>query len=264
MHPVGYERLVTVETFAAPWEAQLARARLETEGIESQLADEHLARLGLSGAIGGVRLQVREEDAALAIEVLRREARLPEIYLVTDEEALRPRCPGCNSDCLTLERWSRLLFVGSLLLLHIPILVPRRRWKCRHCGGMWKDQEIKGRAAEIEAAPTAAEIADMAEKADMAEAREIADIAEAEALAAIDLDALVTVGRFITPWEAHLARTRLEHEGIDACVHEERLPMINLLSGELTALNRLEVMAEDAPRAREILAEGESRANLDL
>ena len=56
----------------------------------------------------------------------------------------------------------------------------------------------------------------------------------------------------------------LEFEGVGACVHEERLPMINLLSGELTALNRLEVMAEDAPRAREILAEGESRANRDL
>jgi hypothetical protein len=248
MHPVGYERLVTVETFAAPWEAQLARARLEAEGIDSQLADEHLARLGLSGAIGGVRLQVREEDAEIAVEVLRREARLPELYLVTDEEALRPRCPGCNSDSLTLERWSRLLFVGSLLLFRIPILVPRRRWKCRHCGGMWKDEEIKGRAVDSQEAPET--------EMDLADA--------AVSLPEIDPTALVTVGRFITPWEAHLARTRLEYEGIDACVHEERLPMINLLSGELTALNRLEVMAEDAPRARAILAEGESRANRDL
>ncbi len=252
MQPVGYEKLVTVETFSAPWEAQLARARLETEGIDSQLADEHLARLGLSGAIGGVRLQVREEDAALALEVLQREARLPELYLVTDEEARRPRCPGCNSDSLTLERWSRLLFVGSLLLLRIPILVPRRRWKCRHCGGMWKDEEIKGSPVEI---------------VDLATEEDVLGVEGMDGEAALpetDLAALVTVGRFITPWEAHLARTRLECEGIDACVHEERLPMINLLSGELTALNRLEVIAEDAPRAREILAAGESRANQDL
>jgi hypothetical protein len=251
MHPVDYERLVTVETFAAPWEAQLARARLEAEGIDSQLADEHLARLGLSGAIGGVRLQVREEDAEIAVQVLRREARLPELYLVTDEEALRPRCPGCNSDSLTLERWSRLLFVGSLLLFRIPILIPRRRWKCRHCGGLWKDEEIKGRPVEI------VDGAEVVENGDIV-AGSLPEVDPA------DLTALVTVGRFFTPWEAHLARTRLEHEGIEACVHEERLPMINLLSGELTALNRLEVIAEDALRALEILAEGESRAKRDL
>ncbi len=249
MQPVDYERLVTVETFAAPWEAQLARARLEAEGIDSQLADEHLARLGLSGAIGGVRLQVRAEDAEIARQVLRREARLPELYLVTDEEALRPRCPGCNSDSLTLERWSRLLFVSSLLLFRIPILIPRRRWKCRHCGGMWKDEEIKGRAVEM---------------ADVANVEETIAGGALPEVDPADLTALVTVGRFFTPWEAHLARTRLETEGIEACVHEERLPMINLLSGELTALNRLEVIAEDAPRALQILAEGESRANRDL
>ncbi|MEA2693949.1 MAG: hypothetical protein QOJ16_3336, partial [Acidobacteriota bacterium] len=216
-------------------------------GIDSRLTDENLARLGLSNAIGGVRLQVREEDAEIAVQMLRREARLPEIYLVTDEEARRPRCPGCNSDSLSLERWSRQLLVASFLLLRIPILLPRKRWKCRHCGGMWREEELKGSPQMSEAAePFAAAERD----------------GEA-ALPEIDPTALVTVARFTTPWEAHLARTRLEFEGVGACVHEERLPMINLLSGELTALNRLEVIAEDAPRAREILAAGESRANRD-
>jgi hypothetical protein len=251
MLPVRYEMLVTVATFAAPWEAQLAQARLETEGIDSRLTDENLARLGLSNAIGGVRLQVREEDAELAAQVLLREARLPEIYLVTEEEARRPRCPGCNSDSLTLERWSRQLFVASLLLLRIPILIPRKRWKCRHCGGMWKEEELKG--SPLAQIPEIPEVFEPVED----EEREAA-------VPGIDPTALVTVARFATPWEAHLARTRLEFEGVGACVHEERLPMINLLSGELTALNRLEVIAEDAPRARAILAAGESRANRDL
>jgi hypothetical protein len=203
-----------------------------------------------------VRLQVREEDAELAVQVLRREARLPEIYLVTDEEARRPRCPGCNSDSLSLERWSRQLFVASFLLLRIPILLPRKRWKCRHCGGMWREEELKG--SPLAAIPEISEIPDLVEPFAAGER-------EAEAaLPEIDPTALVTIARFATPWEAHLARTRLEFEGVGACVHEERLPMINLLSGELTALNRLEVIAEDAPRAREILAAGEIRANRDL
>lgn len=255
MHPVRYETLVTIATFAAPWEAQLARARLESEGIEARLFDEHLARLGLSNAIGGVRLQVREEDASSALALLQKEARLPEIYLVTEDEALRPRCPGCNSDSLTLERWSRLAFVSALLLFRIPLLIPRKRWRCRRCGGEWKELEIKG-------LPTAPAPASESAEPDLPEPLSLDE--EEPFLPESDSSALVTVARFATPWEAHLARTRLEVEGVEACVHEERLPIVSLLSGELTALNRLEVNALDAPRAREILAAGENRARRDL
>src|SRR6185295_14613413 len=53
-------------------------------------------------------------------------------------------------------------------------------------------------------------------------------------------EALVVVGRFPTPWEAHLAKALLESEGIDACVLEERLPAISLLTGEPAA----EILAE--------------------
>jgi len=67
-------------------------------------------------------------------------------------------------------------------------------------------------------------------------------------------EALVTIGRFSTPWEAHLARTLLESEGIDACVLEERLPAISLLAREPSVMSRIEVHPEDAERAVEILA----------
>jgi hypothetical protein len=256
MPTVSYEpdRLVTVETVVTSWEAPLARARLESEGIESRMTDENLVRLGLSNAIGGVKLLVWEQDAVRAAELLRREARLPEIYLVTEEEALWPRCPGCNSDNLTLERWSRRLLMGSLLLLRFPILIPRKRWKCRHCGEEWKVDEVGGGRPS----PETAEI-----PADELAIPAISETSE-EALLPVDPDALVTIARFATPWEAHLARTRLEFEGIGACVHEERLPMVNLLSGDLMALNRLEVIAEDVPRAREILAAGEALAGRDV
>src|SRR5215207_2944578 len=120
MPTVSYEmeRLVTVATFTSPWEAQLARARLEAEGIESMIADEHVVRLdwAISNAVGGVKLQVRKEDAESAAAALTSGNALPEIYLVTDEEAARRRCPGCNSDNLTFERWSRLAFFGTWLL----------------------------------------------------------------------------------------------------------------------------------------------------
>ena len=73
-------------------------------------------------------------------------------------------------------------------------------------------------------------------------------------------EALVTVGRFYSPWEAHLARTLLESEGIDACVHEERLPAVSLLTGAPTALSRVEVYPRDVAQALEILADVEELA----
>jgi putative signal transducing protein len=164
----GYERLVTVETFSSAWEAQLARACLEAEGIHAVIADENFYRLygALSSTLGGVRLQVHPEEAGRAAELLRN--RRPILYLVTEEDSA-------------------------------PALLE-----------------------EVE-----------------------------------EPEALVTVGRFPTPWEAHLARTLLESEGIDACVLEERLPAISLLTGQPAVMSRLEVHPEDAERALEILAEVE-------
>jgi Putative prokaryotic signal transducing protein len=164
------ERLVTIETFTTPWEAQLARACLEAEGIHAVIADEHFFRLyaALSGTLGGIKLQVRPEDAERATGFLSSRKPIPEIYLVTAED-LRPGPPP-----------------------------------------------------------------------------------EPE-----EPESLVTVGRFTTPWEAHLARTLLESEGIEACVLEERLPPVSLLTGAPLALNRVEVHPEDAERALVILSEVE-------
>jgi hypothetical protein len=160
------EQLVTIETFTSPWEAQLARACLEAEGIEAVIADEHFFRLygALSNSLGGVRLQVRPESAGRAVELLRE--RRPLFYVVGDEV-----------------------------------------------------EEAAEQAADREP------------------------------------EALVTVGRFYSPWEAHLARTLLESEGIDAVVCEERLPGVSLLTGEPTALSRLEVCASDSERALTVLAD---------
>ena len=67
--------------------------------------------------------------------------------------------------------------------------------------------------------------------------------------------------RFYSPWEAHLARTLLESEGIDACVHEERLPGASLLTGAPTALSRVEVYPGDVERALEVLAAALAEGN---
>ncbi len=64
--------LVTVASFPDVPEAQLARERLELEGIQAFVADALTAGVMpyLTGSTGGVRLQVGAKDAERAREVL--------------------------------------------------------------------------------------------------------------------------------------------------------------------------------------------------
>jgi ribosomal protein S27AE len=246
--PFELLRLVTVATFSTPWEAQIAQARLAAEGIHSLIAGEHVIRMvALSNAIGGLQLQVREEDAGAAAEALQGFAPLPEIHLVGHEtepagaanaadaadaadtadaaadEPPRSRCPTCGSGDLLAERSSRLV-LGVLPM-------SRKAYRCGACGVLWKPEEIIAASRPARDAETAPGRQSEEEEPPLA-----------------------AVARFHTPWEAHLARTLLESEGIRACVVEERLPAVNLLSAAAPASNRLEVRQEDAARASAILS----------
>ncbi|WP_097458626.1 putative signal transducing protein [Mangrovitalea sediminis] len=62
----------TVAQYAQLYEAHLARARLESEGLEVMIADEHTVTLQslYADALGGVRVQVLDEDADRARAIL--------------------------------------------------------------------------------------------------------------------------------------------------------------------------------------------------
>jgi hypothetical protein len=66
-------KLVTIASFNTPFEAHIAKGRLESEGIEGFLKNEYLANLypaPLSGPYGPIELQVREEAVENAKQVL--------------------------------------------------------------------------------------------------------------------------------------------------------------------------------------------------
>jgi len=65
-------RLVTLETYMNAMQAHLAKNQLEAAGIRGVLADEFAATTywHLSNAIGGIKLQVAEEDFERAAVVL--------------------------------------------------------------------------------------------------------------------------------------------------------------------------------------------------
>ena len=67
--------MVTVATFSKPEEAHLLRMRLEAAGIPAYLRDENISQVWggscFSPDLGGVKVEIAEEDMEAAREVLR-------------------------------------------------------------------------------------------------------------------------------------------------------------------------------------------------
>lgn len=66
------EKLIIIAQFSKGFDAHLAKSKLESEGIEGFLADEHIVQMNwlYSNLVGGVKLQVRESDLVKAKEAL--------------------------------------------------------------------------------------------------------------------------------------------------------------------------------------------------
>jgi hypothetical protein len=64
--------LVTLRQYLTVQEAVMAKSILDSAGIESFLADENVISMNClwSNALGGVKLQVRKTDVAVASELL--------------------------------------------------------------------------------------------------------------------------------------------------------------------------------------------------
>ncbi len=80
-------KLVTVQSYPNAAEAHAARAVLEAGGVRTTIADESTGTtLWHVGAIGGIKVQVTEEDLAQARELLK-------TPLAADLPAWQ--CPSC-------------------------------------------------------------------------------------------------------------------------------------------------------------------------
>jgi hypothetical protein len=103
---VDHDELVTVDRFLFVADAEIARAALEASGIDAALADVNISRMSWANvqAHGGIRLQVRREDAARASAVLRGdrlrafEIELPEIETAPIWNEAGEVCRRCGSE----------------------------------------------------------------------------------------------------------------------------------------------------------------------
>ena len=73
------EPMVTIRSFGDIMQAWLAKSNLESAAIECRLVDDEMVRLhwGIVNVLGGVKLQVKPEDAEVALELL--EQPVPEL-----------------------------------------------------------------------------------------------------------------------------------------------------------------------------------------
>ncbi len=122
--------MTTISTFSKPEEAHLFRTRLEAAGIRAYVQGEYLVQMNwlYSNAIGGVRVQVADEDVAEVREFLATDT------LQSAPDAVDVVCPGCGSHDTAPAEWPRRLAFLSLLLLNFPVLLSRHRWRCASCG----------------------------------------------------------------------------------------------------------------------------------
>jgi hypothetical protein len=136
-------RPVTIARYLDVTEAQLAKVRLGGEDIEAFVIDGSGFNPLLTGATGGVQLQVRERDIDRAREILAETP--PE---VEDDPEPAPggervvRCPRCELEYCYHERVRATgQALGPLIVVAqvFASSVTPKRWRCRKCEHVWDD-----------------------------------------------------------------------------------------------------------------------------
>jgi len=142
------DNLKTIITFTLPQDAYLAKGYLESEGVETFILDELTAQVYnfYSNAIGGVKLQVNEEDYENGLRILQKggyinsdekkeENKIEIVHL--DKSVDKKICPFCKSDNIGKKKEPNL-FTVILLIFKILFPIFKRSYICYDCNKAWK------------------------------------------------------------------------------------------------------------------------------
>ena len=147
------DNYVTIGKYFDSVDAELARIKLEAAGIPVFLADDAVVGMkAILPSIGGVRLQVPAELEQQALEVLAEgpatvnyEGRSTAVSGFEDEgpqtrfNKRQKTCPACGAERIERQRDLRVLWLIVLvLLMAVPLLFTRHKWRCLRCGHRWK------------------------------------------------------------------------------------------------------------------------------
>ena len=131
----------TVATFQDLPLAELAKAKLESEGVYCILLNKH--HIGMnwmySQALGGVKVQTLSRDANRAREILKTDdsGMLSIVENEFPEPTLDDICQKCGSTNLEYINMART--AGALtMLFSLPLIFFGIRYKCKDCGHKMK------------------------------------------------------------------------------------------------------------------------------
>jgi hypothetical protein len=137
-------KLVTIASFINPWDAYLAKGRLEDEGIPALIVDEYhvWANWIYAQALGGVKVQVAEENMTAANSILNslERGRYAEELRSEFPDLDANNCPECGSDKYKSRMPAGFLLLAVMSLGIFSIIFPLRRdsHQCLRCGHKWK------------------------------------------------------------------------------------------------------------------------------
>lgn len=125
--------LKTVTSFSYPYEAQIAKANLESAGIPAYVADENTINMQwlYSDALGGVRVMVAERDLDQARELLNEDFTAS---LSAEVQVDEPRCRFCGSNQLEPYTEGKRPAFLAFLLIDFPLFKFKHGYKCKNCG----------------------------------------------------------------------------------------------------------------------------------
>ncbi len=145
-------KLVTLAAFNMPYQAHLAKSRLEAAGIPVFIRDEHLISINLlySPALGGVKVQVPDVHLKEAREILDSVSD----FELQDDEALQAtmpeepgpkppelmECPHCGSKGFVEELHYPIERFFNEVLLGLPYLWLGRPLQCHACRHTFRAQ----------------------------------------------------------------------------------------------------------------------------
>ncbi len=157
---------ITIATFTYPHQAAILKGRLEEEGILCFLKDENTiaANPFYSNAVGGVKIQVREDDGVKAGEIVKDYFSLlnngegntldvHEVYKTeesVESDNANVICPFCGSADVNRDKSSSyaMALIGMILgfLLFVPLIFTGgKKHHCFNCGRDFKSSKKRSR-----------------------------------------------------------------------------------------------------------------------
>ena len=131
--------LVQFKYYTNSLEANRDKQILKNNGLESFIANEQTIQSDwlLSQALGGIQLQVFDNEKEKAIEIINNFLENEHTSLEVEHTILNPEfdftCPKCGSNHLYRDENPGGLFGVSLLVLGFPLKAPSHLYHCYYC-----------------------------------------------------------------------------------------------------------------------------------